>query len=685
MIGRSIALALSAVLTLAQVGVPGDAAGQEGGASANKEARPKVVHDHQVRIEGGGYGVRVYFEEGKTFSDPDAHVFYEPLIYLELDENGKLEHELRQDGDSWVLSMYFRVESDWDSLRKTIREELLSEARKIMPKEEYENVDFAYRIKPMYVESAYFQSTSPRQDGFYRSEPFPSKSFNESGRYHIYFRMDSEDEARSFLSDLVPNEPNRDPTDNLRFVYRFSGVSDAVCEATFSGSDFQSVDAKATIEGPGGVGYVTRDNATAFAEQVVQQENITARCADAEWADYVVGQLMRRLGDVQEVDLTDGWETLQKFNLLDENDLAADLENRAKDITKEVVRNQLLAAIAQAKSEAEATASSESMGGELGVEGGYFTGNAAFNTAESLSESSSESATEARKEFRDIMEKSGIFGEWEGEKYTPKSLQVYSEEDMNKAWNTDIEIRYEFPSGVVVERSMELLIGSYRNDFVDDIVKRLESAFLRVDAVDDRVREVVALATRAAHRANRAAHRANFAADSARAAQKNADAATQFARGAPTRVKVCTFELDLPPNNSISKYPFSHTSFYTGVNSDAAFIVGSETLQAKQTASVSGARTQMHGCGAADFRMVKRRGQEEEGWYIHISEYAQSSDEKNPIVYYQSCRRVAIDVAFMHGDFVNSAEAFVVHDSDADFFDNPATRARPMGCDFSAG
>lgn len=312
-----------------------------------------MVHDHQVAIEGGGYAVKVYFEEGKTFSDPDAHVFYEPLIYLELDENGKLEHELRRDGDSWVLSLYFRVESDWHSLHEAIRKELLSEARRTMPRDEFENVDFAYRIKPIHVISAYFRSVSPRQDGFYVSESFPPKSFNESGRYNIYFRVGSEDEARSFLSALIPDDPNRRPTDHLRFVYRFSGVSDAVCEARFSGSDFQSVDAKATIEGPGGEGYVTRNNVAAFAEQVAQRESMTARCADAEWAAYVVGQLIERLGGIQEVDLTDGWESLQEYNLLDENDLAADLENRAKDIKKDAVRKQVLDAIVQARSEAE--------------------------------------------------------------------------------------------------------------------------------------------------------------------------------------------------------------------------------------------------------------------------------------------------------------------------------------------
>ena len=655
--GRLTALALSAVLTLAQVGVPGDAAGQEADVSANKEARPKVVHDHQVHIGRGGYAVKVYFEEGKTFSDPDVHVFYEPLIYPELDENGKLEHELRQDGDSWVLSMYFRVESDWQFLHDAIRKELLSEARRIMPREEFENVDFAYRIKPIHVSSAYFQSTSPRQDGFYVSEPFPSKSFNESGLYNIYFRVDSEDEARSFLSALMPDDPNRRPTDHLRFVYRFSGVSDAVCEARFSGSDSQNVDAKATIEGPGGEGYVTRDNATAFAEQVAQRESMTTRCADAEWADYVVGQLMERLGGIQEVDLTNGWESLREYNLLDENDLVADLENRAKNITKEVVRNQLLNAIAQARSEAEATASSESAGGSASGEGFGVSGSAAFNTAESLSESSSDSAMEARKEFRDIMEKSGIFGEWEGEKYTPKSLQLYSKEDMHRALNTGIEIRREFPSGVIAERSIELLGDSHTNHFVENFAGRLES---RVDTAIQRTLAASSRARESAAEAVRSTQEANLAAQSAADAAQQANDATRSARGAPTRIKFCTLDLELPDISRGSAI----ASFATGVDAPVAFIAGIRTTESRGYVA----------CGASDVRMIKRSGETQ--WYVHLAERFVAGRR-----YRQSCSAVAIDVAFVWGDFVKHRmyNVFPIHHR---MFDYPAKLKRPAHCNY---
>ena len=652
--GRLTALALSAVLTLAQVGVPGDAAGREGDVSANKEARPKVLHDHQVHIGRGGYAVQVYFEEGKTFSDPDAHVFYEPLIYLERDENGKLEYELRQDGDSWVLSMYFRVESDWQFLHDAIRKELLSEARRIMPREEFENVDFAYRIKPIHVSSAYFQSTSPRQDGFYVSAPFPSKSFNESGLYNIYFRVDSEDEARSLLSALTPDDPNRRPTDYLRFVYRFSGVSDAVCEARFSGSDSQNVDAKATIEGPGGEGYVNRDNAMAFAEQVARRESMTTRCADAEWADSVVGQLMERLGGIREFDLINGWESLREYNLLDENDLVADLENRARNITKEVVRNQLLDAIAQARSEAEVTASSESAGGSASGEGFGVSGSAAFNTAEYLSEASSELAMEARKEFRDVMEKSGIFGEWEGEKYTPKSLQVYSKEDMHRALNAGITIRDEFPSGVIAEHSIELLGDSHTNHFVENFVGRLESR------VDTAVRSMLAASSRAREStaaATRAARSANSAAQSAADAAQRADDAAQSARGAPTRIEVCTFDLELPSRRSMI------TSFATGVDAPAAFIAGVRTI---------GNRGYL-ACGASDVQMVKRNGEAQ--WYVHHAKRFVTRSG-----YWRSCSAVAIDVAFVWGDFVRH-RMHNVFPTRHRMFEYPAQLRSPAHCD----
>ena len=655
--GRLTAFALSAVLTLAQVGVPGDAAEQEADVSANKEARPKVVHDHQVHIGRGGYAVKVYFEEGKTFNDPDAHVFYEPLIELEQDENGKLEHELRQDGDSWVLSMYFRVESDWQFLHDAIRKELLSEARRIMPQEEFVNVDFAYRLKPIHVSSAYFQSTSPRQDGFYVSEPFPSKSFNESGLFPIYFQVGSEDEARSFLSALTPDDPNRRPTDHLRFVYRFSGVSDVVCEARFSGGDFQNVGAKATIEGLGDEGYVTRNNATAFAEEVAQREDITARCADAEWTAYVVEQLIERLGDIQEVDLTNGWESLRKYNLLDENDLVADLENRARDIKEDVVRNQIVDAIAQARSETEGRDDDFDVGvqGSAGGMGFSLMQSIGLNLGKSSAESSNESAMLVRKEFRDIMKKKGIFGEWEGEKYTPKSLQVYSDDSMDRTWNTNIRIRYEFPSVVVAERSIELLTKSHSNHFVEDFVGRLES---RVDTAIQRTLAASSRARESAAEAVRSTQEANLAAQSAADAAQRANDAAQSARGVPTRIEVCTFDIELPGRRSMI------TSFATGVDAPAAFIAGVRTI---------GNRGYL-ACGASDVQMVKRNGEAQ--WYVHHAKRFVTRSG-----YWRSCSAVAIDVAFVWRDFVRH-RMYNVFPTRHRMFEYPAQLRSPAHCDY---
>lgn len=563
-----------------------------------------------------------------------------------------------------MLSMYFRVESDWEFLHDAIRKDLHSEARRIMPREEFENVDFPYRIKPIHVSSAYFQSTSPRQDGlyvsedgFYVSKPFPSKSFNESGLYNIYFRVGSEDEARSFLSALTPDDPNRRPTDNLRFVYRFSGVSDAVCEARFNDGDFQNVDARATIEGPGGEGYVTRNNATAFAEEVAQRKNITARCADAEWAAYVVEQLIERLGGIQEFDLTNGWESLRKYNLLDENDLVADLENRARDIKEDVVHNQIVDAIAQARSETEGRDDDFDVGvqGSIGGMGFSLMQAIGLNLGKSSAESSSESAMLVRKGFRDIMEKNGIFGEWEGEKYTSKSLQVYSDESMEKTWNTNIRIRYEFPSGVVAEHSIELLTESHSNHFVEDFVGRLESR------VDTAVRSMLAASSRAREStaaAIRAARSANSAAQSAADAAQQANDATQSARGAPTRIEVCTFDLELPGRRSMI------TSFATGVDAPAAFIAGVRTI---------GNRGYL-ACGASDVQMIKRNGETQ--WYVHHARRFVTSSGR-----WRSCSAVAIDVAFVWGDFVRH-RMYNVFPTRHRMFEYPAKLRSPAHCDY---
>lgn len=373
--------------------------------------------------------------------------------------------------------------------------------------------------------------------------------------------------------------------------------------------------------------------------------------------------------------MTNGWESLRKYNLLDENDLVADLENRARDIKEDVVRNQIVDAIAQARSETEGRDDDFDVGvqGRAGGMGFSLMQAIGLNLGKSSAESSSESAMLVRKEFRDIMEKNGIFGEWEGEKYTPKSLQVYSDDSMDRAWNTNIRIRYEFPSGVVAERSIELLTESHSNHFVEDFVGRLESrvdtAIQRTLAASSRARESMAAATRATLAASgqarestaaatRAARSANSAAQSAADAAQRANDAAQSARGAPTRIEVCTFDLELPSRRSMI------TSFATGVDAPVAFIAGVRTI---------GNRGYL-ACGASDVQMVKRNGETQ--WYVHHARRFVTRSR-----YWRSCSAVAIDVAFVWRDFVRH-RMYNVFPTRHRMFEYPAQLPSPAHCDY---
>lgn len=204
--------------------------------------RPKVVMDGKYDLGIGGYAVGVYFQEYKTFTDLDAHVFYEPLIYLVTDEQGGVDHQIdrAREGAGWQLMLKFRVETDEHFITSRLRGKPMSEPRS--KSLTYDHIEGElYRIMPLTIHRSYFESKrrSPLDDlpdyvSQQLSTPDRPRTFTEEDEHLVVFDFPNEAEAENFVEDI--NEGR----DTLRFVYQFEGVSDEKCEAVFAGVQFQS-------------------------------------------------------------------------------------------------------------------------------------------------------------------------------------------------------------------------------------------------------------------------------------------------------------------------------------------------------------------------------------------------------------------------------------------------------------
>lgn len=185
-----------------------------------------------------------------------------------------------------------------------------------------------------------------------------------------------------------------------------------------------------------------------IAERAIQAGEYSTRCGSSEWSHYLLGKLIARLGQYKTLDLEKGWSELDKLNLFDKRDFCADFETKAKNIEKKVVREQILEALSKARGESE---SAEGSGG-LAVGWDNFSIGATGRGATADATSTSE----ARKEVKDILEKEGIYGYWEGGKFTPKTLDVHTDDTLSQEWGRDISITYLFPSAAEAMNGMDL-------------------------------------------------------------------------------------------------------------------------------------------------------------------------------------------------------------------------------------
>lgn len=409
--------------------------------------RPKVSSDESYQLKRGGadvggYPIRIYFQTEKSFSNLDAHVFYEPLIYLETDEHGALLRHVDQDG---TLTLYFSVETDTDFINGAIRENL---GRTAQARSETELApgSFKYRIGPLDL-TPWFESAKKRINGErIKSDEVAKGPLNEKGRMPIFFSTGSRENAVAFVEDL------QNGRDQLVFKYRFSGIRDEKCEAHLDGKDVQQIDLYKKVVGDGGRGFVARDQAASIARAWASSENLEVRCSDPEYAEWLHDKLLERLGNIHTSQLTGN--ELDKYLKLDPDSFKADIIKEANNISKEVVREQVLGAISRGWSKAEADAK----------EGGGAVGYGPFMAAgsASLADSRGASKAEARKAFVDILKKRGYLAELkDGRISIPKSVDVYTVADMRRAWEKSMKLEYVFSSSGIAEHTINLTTSTF--------------------------------------------------------------------------------------------------------------------------------------------------------------------------------------------------------------------------------
>lgn len=411
---KAIRVGVLAAIFALQVGAvaPASLFAQDGDESVSTAgtARPKITSEDQVPLGRGGYDPKVFLAEGNSINQPNSFLFYEPLIFIQANHQGRLVHHIDDNG---FLTLYVRWDPSPESTQEQIRRHF---------KEKREAPSESWVINPLVVTDAWFESS--RNENI-RSNPLPSNtSFTTRGDIQVYFQLDNR-QATEFIAALQGQEGQR-PTDQLVFKYSFEGVSEELCTADASYEDIQQIGRFRDLFGEGREGYAQRHQLARIFQEIIRTRTARGRCSDAEVLRQMTNQAMEQLDSPEPTPL----EQLENYASLD-NDLRSDLSESLNESSQSVSRDQDQEAFRQAASEAS------SAGGSVGW--GPF--------AASLSGSFSEASEEARQMFRDVLRKHGMSGEWKGATYTPRTLDVYSKERMDSQWEEGVRIEYALTEG----------------------------------------------------------------------------------------------------------------------------------------------------------------------------------------------------------------------------------------------
>ena len=410
-------------------------------------ARPKVGYDGEVTsLRDVPYQPKFYFQEGKSYGDLDAHVYVEPIIRLQLEENGKLKGFF--DDENQILELYFRTDVDRKDLIDSLRSDLIAAAKRAGT--EIDQGTLRYRLSILdrpQLSQAWFETAKPRLvNGRYeplvKSLPYRG-GFGVNGEVKIYFPVNDRQSYQNVIS-LVENK------EEILFVYRFEGVKDETCEANVTAKELQQTSLYRNIKGKGGKGAVSREQLADVVDEIVSGLDLHTRCSDLTTAAQLMDKLIRLLDQHEYRTIIDveSWRKVGEFLMLDPASFRADMERKVANLSNKVERDIFSNAFAVSKSQADASSTQEgsSVGGGVSIPGVV-----GFNAqkAEQLSEelSSAGASAEAKKLYEDVLNKYGVSGSWEGERYIPKSVAVQTDADLQRALDRGIKIKYTITTG----------------------------------------------------------------------------------------------------------------------------------------------------------------------------------------------------------------------------------------------
>ncbi len=399
---------------------------QSSSQTASGLARPKTTQDGV--LEGfGGYAMRYYFQEGKDFTDKDAHVYYEPMIYLVTNEKGELEHEIKPRRDGEVdLILYIKFHRGKDGIISALREELKEAAKQQDKNFNLEPGTEPYRISVLTPSksSLSIKRSSGKEKNNVHVEL--NNSFTEIGEVAVPFPMKSEDEANMLLSNLQGNLVQ------FVFEYKFKGVSERKCTATAEYSRIQDIDLFKEVMGEGGKGSVSRDQVVDIMGEMIEKFEVNRRCNDGDGPK--VSDLMEKLMEKLKKPEIKNWEDVDKQIAFNAESFKADVENKIRESSQEVHRKFILDIVDKSIDAATTDDSGAKVGGSYGGIG--------LNLSRNRKEAESMSTEEQQKAIDKVLSDLTVEMEWTGERYIPKSLDVHTKASLRTSLASGLTVEY---------------------------------------------------------------------------------------------------------------------------------------------------------------------------------------------------------------------------------------------------
>ena len=385
--------------------------------------RPHIVTEGDVAVRPNGLAIKYYVSASsqsgaiaKATGGEEAqyYVFYEPPIFLRTvpAEDGagrKLDTHVSE--DDGTVTLFFHWDTDIDATRDAIRGAISGTP--------YADAE----ISPFFVEDSWFESALNPE---LRSGGFPRQAFTASGTMQAYFQIGSRDAADKFVAGLNGLNDAGSPI-QINFRYTFSGVARDICTVTVSGEQIRETSQFKDLEGDGSATYVTRKQAAEIMDDISRAVSVQATCRDVGAADRLVKTAMERLGSPDEV-TAGNWAEFGRFTRLNPQDFAANVSRSLEESNKTVDRTQWR----QADVEVDNIAVSIKAAASAIWEAANAAMSAGFERA----------SQEARSRFLDMLEKNSVSLAWTGEKFEPKSVDVYTTGSLVNAWKDGVSLRY---------------------------------------------------------------------------------------------------------------------------------------------------------------------------------------------------------------------------------------------------